>query len=65
MVTEVNYCSKLDASLPGNSNQGHEFTDAPTGTPGVIGPLPKPHERAALIGYQKSIRPAMPRNRVL
>ena len=55
VVTEIKNGNKLDTSVPGNSNKGHEFADAPKGTPGVIGPLLKPEERAALIEYLKSI----------
>jgi hypothetical protein len=43
----------FDASLPGNSNKGHEFRDAPRGTPGVIGPLLTREQRLDLIEYAK------------
>jgi hypothetical protein len=43
----------FDTSLPGNSNKGHEFRDAPRGTPGVIGPLLTPEQRLDLIEYAK------------
>ena len=45
----------LDTSIPGNSNQGHEFSSAYTGKPekGVIGPQLSDPERYALIEYLK------------
>lgn len=43
----------FDRSIPGNSNLGHEFRDAPKGTPGVIGPYLTPKERMAIIAYMK------------
>jgi hypothetical protein len=45
----------LDATVPGNSNKGHEFNAAYTGKPehGVIGPLLTDPERYALIEYLK------------
>ena len=45
---------ELDTTKPGNSNQGHEFKDAPMGG-GVIGPFLKPAQREALIEYLKSL----------
>lgn len=47
--------TKIDTSLRGNSNRGHEFDDAPKGTPGVIGPRLQPQERAALVEYLKTL----------
>jgi hypothetical protein len=56
----VNSLTELFAGRPGfsrnvigNSNQGHEFRDAPRGTKGVIGPALSPQERMALIEYMK------------
>jgi len=46
---------KLDTTLVGNSNRGHEFDDAPRGTPGVIGPKLTADERAALVEYLKTL----------
>ena len=46
---------ELDTALPGNSNRGHEFDDAPARTPGVIGPRLTPDERAALVEYLKTL----------
>jgi hypothetical protein len=44
----------LDTTLPGNSNAGHSFEDAPRGN-GVIGPLLTDEQRWALVEYLKSI----------
>jgi mono/diheme cytochrome c family protein len=44
----------LDTALPGNSNAGHSFEDAPRGN-GVIGPLLTDAQRWALVEYLKSI----------
>jgi len=44
----------LDTSLPGNSNAGHSFEDAPLGD-GVVGRLLTEDERWALVEYLKSI----------
>jgi hypothetical protein len=44
---------KFDTAFPGNSNRGHEFTDAKG--PSVIGPLLKDDERRALIEYLKTL----------
>jgi hypothetical protein len=44
----------FDTSLPGNSNGGHSFEDAPLGD-GVVGRLLTEDERWALIEYLKSI----------
>jgi hypothetical protein len=44
----------FDTSLPGNSNAGHSFEDAPRGN-GVIGPLFTEEQRWALVEYLKSI----------
>jgi hypothetical protein len=45
---------KLDTSMRGNSNSGHEFNNV-LGK-GVIGPLLTPDERHALIEYLKSLK---------
>ena len=45
---------KLDTSIKGSSNQGHEFRDAPAGTKGVVGPALSPQERAAVIEFLKT-----------
>jgi hypothetical protein len=42
-----------DTSAPGNGNWGHEFRDAPKGTPGVIGPYLPPEDRWAIVEYMK------------
>jgi hypothetical protein len=47
--------SKFDTSLPGNSNSGHEFRDAPPKTKGVIGPLLTHEQRMQIIEFLKSI----------
>jgi hypothetical protein len=44
---------RFDRDIPGNSNLGHEFRNAPKGTPGVIGPYLTPKERMAIIAYMK------------
>lgn len=44
--------------IPGNSNLGHEFRNAPKGTKGVIGPYLTPKERLAIIEYLK-VMPAL------
>ena len=46
--------------IDGNSNAGHEFRDAPKGTPGVIGPALSPRERLDIVEYLKSIRDVAP-----
>jgi hypothetical protein len=43
----------FDTSYKGNSNAGHEFRDAPPGTPGVIGPGLSHEERLDIIEYLK------------
>jgi hypothetical protein len=43
----------FDTSKDGNLHNGHEFRNAPPGTPGVIGPLLTPQERLDLIEYLK------------
>jgi hypothetical protein len=43
-------------NIPGNSGAGHEFRDAPKGTPGVIGPALSPRDRMDIIEYLKVIR---------
>jgi hypothetical protein len=45
---------KLDTTIPGNLNTGHEFKDGPKGN-GVIGRSLKPEERWALIEFLKSL----------
>jgi hypothetical protein len=47
--------SKFDTSLPGNSNSGHEFRDAPPKTRGVVGPLLTHEQRMQIIEFLKSI----------
>lgn len=44
---------RFDREITGNSNLGHEFRNAPKGTPGVIGPYLTPKERMAIIAYMK------------
>ena len=44
---------RFDRDIAGNSNLGHEFRDAPKGTPGIIGPYLTPKERMAIIEYMK------------
>jgi hypothetical protein len=44
---------RWDRDIAGNSNLGHEFRNAPKGTPGVIGPYLSPKERMAIIEYMK------------
>lgn len=44
-----------DTTTDGNENEGHEFRDAPRGTPGVIGPLLSREQRLDLIEYMKVI----------
>lgn len=46
---------EFDTSLPGNSNAGHEFRNAPAGTKGVIGPELSDTERWQLVEYLKII----------
>lgn len=46
---------KLDTGLPGNSNSGHEFRNAPARTKGVIGPELSDAERWQLVEYLKVI----------
>ena len=45
---------KLDTTIPGNLNTGHEFKDGPRGK-GVIGRYLRPDERWALIEFLKSL----------
>ena len=45
----------FDTTQPGNSNKGHEFRDAPRGTPGVIGPFLTPEQRLDIIEYAKTM----------
>ncbi|MFM2066317.1 MAG: hypothetical protein RLZZ584_1226 [Pseudomonadota bacterium] len=47
--------TRVDTTRPGNSNRGHEFDDAPAGTPGVIGPKFSPEQRRALVEYLKTL----------
>jgi len=50
----------FDTSLAGNSNAGHEFRDAPAGTPGVVGRALGSDERLAIIEFLKTrVRPGM------
>jgi len=42
--------------IAGNSNAGHEFRDAPKGTPGVIGPGLNPQQRQDIVEYMKIIK---------
>ncbi len=44
----------LDTSLPGNSNTGHSFENAPLGN-GIVGPLLTDEQRWAIVEYLKSI----------
>ena len=44
----------LDTSLPGNSNAGHSFENAPLGN-GVVGPLLTEEQRWTIVEYLKSI----------
>jgi hypothetical protein len=46
--------------VAGNSNAGHEFRDAPKGTPGVIGPYLTPRERLDIVEYMKVVRDVPP-----
>jgi hypothetical protein len=45
-----------DTSLPGNSNAGHDFRDAPPNTRGVIGPYLTPEQRLDILEYLKILR---------
>ncbi len=45
---------KMDVSVKGSSNKGHEFRDAPAGTRGVIGPALSAEDRAAVIEFLKT-----------
>jgi hypothetical protein len=42
-----------DTTLRGNSNSGHEFRDAPRGTPGVIGPFLTREQRLDILEFMK------------
>src|SRR6185503_19281440 len=42
-----------DTRTHGNHKTGHEFRDAPKGTPGVIGPYLPPEDRWAIVEYMK------------
>ena len=44
----------FDTGIAGNSNRGHEFRDAPSGTPGVIGPTLTETERREIVEYLKT-----------
>jgi hypothetical protein len=46
---------KLDTSIRGNRNTGHEFNNLPAGTEGVIGRLLQPDERRALVEFIKTL----------
>ena len=50
---------KLDTSVRGNSNSGHEFNNG--SGHGIIGPLLTPDERRELIEYLKSLRGSVAR----
>jgi hypothetical protein len=50
----------FDREIAGNSNLGHEFRNAPKGTPGVIGPYLSPEERMAIIEYMKVMSEVQP-----
>lgn len=50
----------VSRAIAGNSNAGHEFRDAPKGTPGVIGPYLTPRERMDIIEYIKVLRDVPP-----
>ena len=52
---------KLDTSIRGNSNSGHEFNNG--SSQGIIGPLLTPDERRELIEYLKSLRGAVDREK--
>lgn len=45
----------FDTTLKGNSNEGHEFRNAPPNTPGVIGPYLTPEQRLDIIEYLKTL----------
>jgi hypothetical protein len=51
---------RFDREIAGNSNLGHEFRNAPKGTPGVIGPYLTPKERMAIIAYMKVMSDVKP-----
>ncbi len=46
---------RLDTSISGNSNRGHEFRNAPPGTKGVIGPEFNDTQRYEVVEYMKVI----------
>ena len=54
-TTKMKGATLFDTSLPGNSNSGHEFRNAPPNTKGVIGPLLTHAERMALIEFLKAL----------
>ena len=54
-TTKMKGATLYDTSLPGNSNSGHEFRNAPDHTKGVIGPLLTHDERMAIIEFLKSM----------
>jgi hypothetical protein len=45
---------RLDTTIPGNSNRGHEFRDAPRGG-GVIGPALTDEQRWEVLEYLKTL----------
>lgn len=45
---------KLDTTVKGSANTGHEFRDAPAGTKGVVGPALSAEDRAAVIEFLKT-----------
>ncbi|KAA2212025.1 di-heme-cytochrome C peroxidase [Teichococcus oryzae] len=53
-TTAFNGGFRFDTSIPGNSNRGHEFRDAPLGN-GVIGPELTDQQRWEIIEYLKTL----------
>ena len=53
---------EMDTTIPGNSNRGHEFRDAPLGN-GVVGRALSEDERWALIEYLKTLDSPLPRGK--
>jgi hypothetical protein len=50
----------LTREIAGNSNAGHEFRDAPKGSPGVVGPYLTPRERLDIVEYMKVLHDVPP-----
>ncbi|UFN47324.1 cytochrome c [Roseomonas sp. OT10] len=46
--------TRFDTALQGNRNTGHEFRNAPPGTPGVLGPELSEPERREIVEYLKT-----------